>query len=94
MGQYRISDDVRSSFAEPLSELALAFQETCDQWQRAYRAGHITQEELYLNTSTATRGLGALRKLHREISGKLEDAIAGVYQYPRRERSYTLNTRE
>ena len=69
MGQSRTSENVRRSFAEPLCELVQAFQETCDQWQRAHRAGCIGQEELYLNTATAERGLGAFASCIARLPG-------------------------
>lgn len=86
MGHYLIPDDVRSQFVKPLIALTRDFQKTCDQWEQALRSGDLLREDLFLNEGTAKLSLGTLRKLQREIAGKLEDAIAGVYRYREAER--------
>lgn len=94
MGHFLTANDVRTRFAEPLTELAQAFRETCEQWEQAYQAGSIAREDLFLNEATAELGLGTLRKLQRETAGKLEDATAGIYRYRPRERVQAASERK
>ncbi|MGD0896989.1 MAG: hypothetical protein ABR915_04075 [Thermoguttaceae bacterium] len=81
MGHYLAANDVRERFAEPLSGLATGFADLCKRWERARRSGQIARSDLLLNDVLPQAALGQLRKLLREASGKLEDAIAGVYRY-------------
>lgn len=94
VGHFLTANDVRTRFAELLIELAQAFRETCEQWERAHQTGFIVREDLFLNEATAELGLGTLRKLQRETAGKLEDAIAGIYRYRLRERVQTARERK
>ncbi len=86
VGDFLTPNEVRTRFAESLTNLAQAFHETCEQWEHAHQAGLLAREDLFLNEVTAELGLGALRKLHRETAGKLDDAITGIYRYRPRER--------
>jgi hypothetical protein len=81
VGHYLTANDVRERFAEPLSELATGFAELCKRWEKARQAGQIARGDLLLNDVLPLSALGQLRKLLREASGKLEDAMAGVYRY-------------
>ena len=81
MGRYLTPDDVRERFAQPLSTLAAEFTELCKRWEKAYKAGEIARPDLLLNEVLPAAGIGRLRKLLREASGKVDDAIAGVYRY-------------
>jgi hypothetical protein len=93
VGQYLNPDDVRASFVEPLKNLWQDFHKACERWEQASRAGSIAREDLFLNDATAALSLGTLRKFQREINGKLEDAIAGVYRYREAERSRKVRRR-
>ena len=81
MGQYLTPEEVRKRFAGPLLGLASDFGSLCDRWEEAHDSQRISRRELLLNDVTPELALGTLRKLLREASGKLEDAIAGVYRY-------------
>jgi hypothetical protein len=85
VGQYLASSDVRKRFAEPLAELASEFEKLCRRWERTRKARKIARPDLLLNDSLPQAAIGTLRKLLREASGKLDDAIAGVYRYRRTE---------
>ena len=65
----------------PLAELSGDFAALCKQWERAYAAGRIARPDLLLNDVLPEAAIARLRKLLRETSGKLEDAMAGVYRY-------------
>jgi hypothetical protein len=81
VGHYLTANDVRERFAEPLSELATGFAELGKRWEKARQSGQIARGDLLLNDVLPLSALGRLRKLLREASGKLEDAMAGVYRY-------------
>ena len=81
MGQYLTSEDLRERFAGPLLELAADCKRLCDRWDEAQKGRDIARPDLLLNDVTPTAALGSLRKFIREASGKLDDAIAGVYRY-------------
>ena len=81
MGKYLTFDDLREQFAKPLARLAVDLDDLCDRWEEASKAKKITRQDLLLNEVTAESALGSLRRFHREASGKLEDAVAGVYRY-------------
>jgi hypothetical protein len=75
------TSDVRKRFVEPLAELSGDFAALCEQWENAYETGQIARPDLLLNDVLPEAAIARLRKLFRETSGKLEDAIAGVYRY-------------
>jgi hypothetical protein len=81
VGHYLKANEVRERFAEPLSGLATGFAELCKRWEKARQSGQVARGDLLLNDVLPLAALGRLRKLLREASGKLEDAIAGVYRY-------------
>jgi len=81
MGQYLTHADLRERFAVPLQELATGFAELCEAWQRAYESREIVRPDLLLNDATPETAMSTLRRFLREASGKLQDAIAGVYRY-------------
>jgi len=81
MGQYLTSGDVRERFAEPLFELAADCKRLCDRWEEAQKGREIARPDLLLNDVTPAAAMGTLRKFVREASGKLDDAVAGVYRY-------------
>lgn len=81
MGQYLTSKDVRERFVAPLLELANDCKRLCERWEEAQKSRAIARPDLLLNDVTPTAALGTLRKLVREASGKLDDAVAGVYRY-------------
>jgi len=81
MGQYLTSEDVRERFAGPLLELAADCKRLCDRWEETQKSRAIARPDLLLNDVTPTAALGTLRKFIREASGKLDDAVAGVYRY-------------
>lgn len=89
MGQYLTSDEVRRRFTDPLSKLAADFAQLCKRWDKAHKAGEISRPDLLLNDVLPEMGLGRLRKLLREASGKLDDAAAGVYRYRKTESQRT-----
>jgi hypothetical protein len=93
VGHYLTPGDVRARFVEPLNDIAKDFQKTYDRWMQASRNDAIAREDLYLNDVTAEMSLAALRKLQREIAGKLDDAIAGIYRYRETERSIAAGER-
>ena len=76
-----VAKDVRERFAEPLSALAAGFADLCKRWEKACQSGQVARDDLLLNDVLSQAALGRLRKLLREASGKLEDAMAGVYRY-------------
>ena len=86
MGQYLTSGDVRKRFAGPLLKLASDFSELCERWEEAYKSGDIVRPDLLLNEVTPEAAIATLRKFLRETSGKLDDAIGGVYRYRDTER--------
>jgi hypothetical protein len=81
MGQYLTAEEVRERFAGPLLELAAECKRLCDRWDEAEQGELIARPDLLLNNVTSQAALGTLRKFFREASGKLDDAIAGVYRY-------------
>jgi hypothetical protein len=81
VGHYLTANDVRERFAEPLAALAVEFGELCKRWEKAGQSGGIARADLLLNDVLPQVALGRLRKLLREASGKLDDALAGVYRY-------------
>ena len=81
MGRYLTSDDVHERFAVPLANLAAEFDALCKKWEEMQRSGAISRPDLLLNHVTPEAAIGTLRKFLREASGKLEDAVAGVYRY-------------
>jgi hypothetical protein len=81
VGHYLTANDVRERFAQPLAEMTTGFAELCERWEKARKTGQISRGDLLLNDVLPLGGLGQLRKLLREASGKLEDAMAGVYRY-------------
>ncbi len=81
MGHYLTAGDVRKRFVEPLAQLSGDFAKLCQQWEDAEAKGQIARPDLLLNDVLPEAALARLRKLLRETSGKLEDALAGVYRY-------------
>ncbi len=81
MGHYLTAGDVRKRFVKPLAELSDQFGELCQQWKEAVRTGQIARRDLLLNDVLPEAAIVRLHKLRREISGKLEDAVAGVYRF-------------
>ena len=87
MGHYLTADDVRERFVRPLAELSGDFAKLCKRWESAYETGRIARPDLLLNDVLPDAAILRLRKLLREGSCKLEDAVAGVYRYRRVEAS-------
>jgi hypothetical protein len=81
VGQYLDHAEVRKRFAKPLSELSSDFDRLCKRWKKAFDSDQIVRDDLLLNDVSAAAALNTLRKFLREASGKLDDAIAGVYRY-------------
>ncbi len=81
MGHYLTAGDVRKRFVEPLAELSADFAEQCRQWEHAVRTKQIARPDLLLNDVLPEAAIARLRKFFRETSGKVADAIAGVYRY-------------
>lgn len=81
MGQHMTARELQTRFAEPLQELAANCKQLCERWEKAQKNGDIARPDLLLNDVTPTAAMGTLRKFVREASGKLDDAIAGVYRY-------------
>jgi hypothetical protein len=86
MGRSLTPGEFRARFVKPLSELANSFKKLCDDWERAHSSGSLRRADLLLNNATSEAGIVALRKLYRETTSKLEDAVAGSYRYRDAER--------
>lgn len=86
MGQYLTSEAMRTQFAVPLRELARDFEHLCNRWKMADESGEIARPDILLNQASSEAAIHTLRKFLRETSGKLDDAIAGVYRYRDTER--------
>lgn len=78
----------------PLMQLAGDFAEVCKRWDRLHQSGELPRDDLVINDVMPETSLGRLRKLHREIEGKLEDAVAGVYRYRDAERRHAPRKRK
>jgi predicted component of type VI protein secretion system len=95
MGHYLTAADVRKRFVAPLAELSGDFAELCQTWEDAVATQRIARRDLLLNDVLPEAAIARLRKLLRETSGKLEDAVAGVYRYRKVEaRQSRLRRRE
>jgi len=84
VGHYLTPDDVRERFVRPLEDLSGEFAKTLQALESAYESGRIARPDLLLNDVLPAAALSRLRKLLRESSCKLEDAVAGVYPLPPR----------
>ncbi len=84
MGHYLTAGDVRKRFVEPLAQLSGDFAKLCQQWEDAEAKGQIARPDLLLNDVLPEAALARLRKLLRETSGKLEDALGRRLSLPER----------
>ncbi len=81
MGHYRTAAEVRKRFVAPLAELSADFAALCRRWEEADEAAQIARPDLLLNDVLPEAALARLQKFFRETSGKLSDAVAGIYRY-------------
>ena len=81
MGHYLTAADVRKRFVVPLAQLSGDFTELCRNWEDAVETKRIARRDLLLNDVLPEAAIARLRNFLRETSGKLEDAVAGVYRY-------------
>lgn len=81
MGKFRTSKDVHKLVLTPLTELTAQLSKLCDSWDEAYEQNEIARPDILINETMALTALATLNKYVRDLSGKLEDARAGVYRY-------------
>ena len=81
MGKFRTSNEVRKMVLTPLTELTAQLSKLCDSWDEAFEQNEIARPDILINETMALTALATLNKYVRDLSGKLEDARAGVYRY-------------
>lgn len=86
MGKFRKNKEVRKTVLEPLAEVLAELEEICSSWEEARKHRKIKRPDLYVNEGMAIKAIAILQKYNRELSGKLEDAMAGIYRYRDNER--------
>ena len=86
MGQNYDPHRFRRSIVSEISKFQHDVEFTIDRWEDSLRSGKMESPEIYLNDTMAMDGLARMRKLLRELNGKIDDSIAGVYRPRPKER--------
>lgn len=86
MGTFRTAKEVRQTVLEPLTELVAELEQICSDWTDAKKRRKLVRPDLYVNETSALKAIATLQKYARELSGKVEDAKAGIYRYRDNER--------
>ncbi len=80
MGRYYAPEQAREKIASELNRLGEDWVRTIVRWEDSIESGEITDPGIYLNDTMAVDGLARLRKLLRELDGKIDDVKAGLYR--------------
>ena len=78
---WRTSQEV-GQLADELLEMGTTLRKACQKWTSGVTAGTIERPVLFINDLTALAAVrGSVRKVVREVDGKVDDAIAGTYDW-------------